>query len=414
MQRKLLLSIFSLLVVLFASGCGIEPTTTNNYEASQVNDSPTEIKTPDESLDEDEKEDISTNISDGLLEELSVHYIDVGQADSILFDYKYEGENMRILYDTGNWNRNDVVQYLDIKNIEHIDIIIISHPHADHIGQLDKILDSGISVSEVWMSGDILTSQTFERAMDAVERSGADYHEPRAGEVYDIGPLVLEIINPDQLTGDVHAGSVSMRVQYGDVSFLFTGDAEKQTEAAMIKRGHRLDADILKLGHHGSDTSTTPAFLQAVNPKVAIYSAGVGNNYGHPHDEVLTRVMDSGIDLYGTDIHGTIVVTTNGVTFDVQTKMDGTISPTSTGNTASKTEEKVKQEDPETSPPSDCININTASFDSLQEIKHIGPARAEELISKRPFQSIDGLSSISGIGAGRLADIKSQNIACVR
>ncbi|WP_096153553.1 MBL fold metallo-hydrolase [Bacillus sp. FJAT-45066] len=412
MHNKLLLSILSILVFFFASGCGIETTTINHQEVSQEDDSPTEIQTSNESSAEDEKEDISTNISDGSLENLSVHYIDVGQADSILFNYSYEGEDFRILYDTGNWNRNDVVQYLDIQKIEHIDIIIISHPHADHIGQLDKILDSGISVSEVWMSGDISTSQTFERAMDAVERSGADYHEPRAGEVYDIGPLVLEIINPEKLTGDVHKGSVSMRVQYGEVSFLFTGDAERQTEEAMLKRGHHLDADILKLGHHGSNTSTTSAFLQAVNPKVAIYSAGVGNNYGHPHDEVLTRVMDAGVDLYGTDIHGTIVITTNGDTFDVQTKMDGTISPTSSGETASKPE--VKKEDPETATPSDCININTASFDSLQEIKHIGPARAEELISKRPFQSIDSLSSISGIGAGRLADIKNQNLACVR
>jgi competence protein ComEC len=186
---------------------------------------------------------------------------------------------------------------------------------------MDKVMEN-FSVEEVWMSGDEHTSKTFERTLDAILASSADYHEPRAGEVHKFGSAILEVINPDRLTGEFHEGSVSVRVFYGSVKFLFTGDAEHHTEQAILKRDHDVKADIFQLGHHGSRTSNTQSFLEIVQPEIAIYSAGDGNSYGHPHHEVVNRINDMGIALYGTDVHGTIIVTTDGDTYDVTTQKD--------------------------------------------------------------------------------------------
>ncbi|WP_054636938.1 MBL fold metallo-hydrolase [Thalassobacillus sp. C254] len=122
--------------------------------------------------------------------------MDVGQADATLFEYGYDGEDYTILFDAGNWNQNNVVDYLHSQDIESLDVMMLSHPHADHIGQADTILDQ-FTVEEVWMSGDTHTSQTFERVMDAIDESDVAYEEPRAGEVYDVGPLAIETVNPD-------------------------------------------------------------------------------------------------------------------------------------------------------------------------------------------------------------------------
>jgi len=128
------------------------------------------------------------------------------------------------------------------------------------------------------------------------------------------------VLNPYQLTGDFHEGSVSVRMTYGKVSFVLTGDAETHTEQAMIDRGHNLEAQVLHLGHHGSRTSSGSAFLEAVSPEISVYSAGKDNPYGHPHDEVVERIAAMGIPLYGTDVHGTVVIVTDGMTYSVETE----------------------------------------------------------------------------------------------
>jgi len=206
-----------------------------------------------------------------------------------------------------------------------------------------------------------------------------------------------------------------LKVTYGEIRFIFTGDASTSDELTMLQSGFNMDADILQLGHHGSSTSTHPTFLSEVSPSVAIYSAGVDNSYGHPHDEVVNRIKGSGIDLYGTNVHGTIIVSTDGNNYKVLTKKDGTISPTSnnkldtSGGSSAAPESSNK---PDT-PNNGCIDINSATSEQLQEIIHIGPARAEELIQLRPFQTIEDLSRINGIGPARVKDIKIQKLACI-
>ena len=204
---------------------------------------------------------------------MKVHYIDVGQADATLIEFSDGDDAYSMLIDTGNWNSSDVVSYLQAQNIKNIDIIAITHPHADHIGQLDKIIET-FNVDEVWMNGETANSQVFASALAAIEINGVDYYEPEVGDVFDIGPLEIAVLHPKSLAGSTNNNSISMRLQYGDISFLFTGDAEQQAESEMLSQGANLKAQILHVGHHGSNTSSTESFIQSVKPEVAIYSAG--------------------------------------------------------------------------------------------------------------------------------------------
>lgn len=454
-MKKQALIIFFVTLTLMLSGCGTAnvnetstnvendnaETTENNDGENSINDAISENKANEEdetvennsnsepveeSNNEQHTDEAENEAKDsGSLQELQVHYIDVGQADATLLQYA-DGEDVyTLLFDTGDWRRNDVLNYLANQNISTIDLIVTSHPHADHIGQLAEIVNT-YDVGEVWMSGNEASSNTYIEAAEAVLNSDADYHEPRTGEEFSIGPLDITVLYPSSVTGDLNEESVSLRMTYGDVVFVFTGDAEKGAEAAMVQSGMTLDADILQLGHHGSKTSSTSSFIEAVNPDVAIYSAAIDSQYGHPDAEVVDRVQQAGIDLYGTDVHGTVIVTTDGQTYDITTKEDGTVSPGSTGSSSSsssgqgKTENKPKKEDtppsepePKPEPTGDCIDINSASIEDVQEIIHIGPARAEDLVNLRPFSSVNDLKRISGIGPARIDDINAQGKACV-
>lgn len=337
--------------------------------------------------------------------ELSVYFLDVGQADATLL----HSEDAAVLIDAGDYRRNDVVPHLNRLGIEELDVLAGTHPHADHIGQFPQVLEN-FQVAEVWMSGDEHTSNTFERALDAILASDADYREPRAGEVYEYGRLRLEILNPEKLDGDFHHNSLAVRAVWGQVSLIFTGDAECETEADMVERVKRneingLESDILQLGHHGSGTSTGPRFLRAVSPDAAVYSAGRDNQYGHPRDEVLERLERAGADVYGTDVHGTVRFVTDGRRWRIETeKGEGPLKEEA--GRAGETDRTVTEE-PD-SPGEGTVDINSAGLDELQEIVHIGEARAKELIKLRPFSSLDELTRIYGIGPARLKDIKEQ------
>jgi competence protein ComEC len=335
--------------------------------------------------------------------ELRVTFLDVGQGDATLL----QAPDATILIDTGRHDRSDVVPALRALGVDAIDVVAITHGHADHIGQLDRVL-AAFPVAEVWMSGTPHTTRTFERALAAIEASNASYEEPRAGQTTTVGSLLVEVLNPARLTFDLHQDSLSMRITYGSVSFLFTGDAEARTEAEIVARHPgQLAAHIYQAGHHGSRTSTTPAFLAAVSPAVAVYSAGAGNQYGHPHPEVVQRLTAAGVEVYGTDAHGSVTVTTDGTTWRVETARAGAPS--------------TAPDPPPPPPPAPStggcapgqVDINTASPSELERIIHIGPARAADIVRLRPFHSVDDLVRVSGIAAVRLQDIKNQGIACV-
>lgn len=345
---------------------------------------------------------------------LRVHFIDVGQADAALI----ETNEQAILVDAGDWQGNEVVPYIQQQGIEELDIVIGSHEHADHIGQMDKVLNNFV-VKEVWLTGNQTTSQVFERVLRAIDENGIGFDEPRAGDRYKIGDMTIDIISPHQLTGNLNNDSIVMKITYGSISFLFTGDAEREAENRIVSSGQNIEAEILKVGHHGSDTSTTAPFLQKVNPKVAIISVGESSQYGHPDQSVIDRIKAQGIELYATKSHGNIIVTTDGSTYDVKTTRSGKVEAGNkkkerAKNSPSFSSTKGSSTNSSKSSSSSCVDLNDASQKDLEKIIHIGPARAEAIVEARPFNSVDDLQRISGIGAQRLADIKEEGLACVK
>jgi competence protein ComEC len=389
-----------------------EPTFTPTPEPS-AEPADTESEDPEPA---DTAETLLTSTAEG---DLEIHFIDVGQGDATLL----RTADVAVLIDTGRHDANDVVPYLRSVGVERLDVVAVTHPHADHIGQFDRVLDA-MPVDEVWWSGSTHTTQTFHRALAALEASGAAYEEPRAGDVTTVGGLLFEFVNPPVGTNltDLHDASLSVRVTWGEVRLLLTGDAEAVTEQRMVA-GHRdwLAAELYQVGHHGSSTSTTAALVEAVAPAVAVYSAGAGNSYGHPHGEVVDRLEAAGAAVYGTDVHGTVVVTTDGRTWSVMTESDAIVAAGDSGSGAPRAPPPtvVEPAEPPAEAPAEAsscgpgqVNINTAGLEELQQIIHIGPARAQDIIQMRPFASVDALTRISGIAAGRLAEIRQQGMAC--
>ena len=242
---------------------------------------------------------------------LTVHFIDVGQGDSILLDLG----DTEVLIDGGDKSPG-VVSYINHYVDGPLEVMIATHPHADHIGGLIGVLDA-FKVDEIWLNGDTSTSQTYSQFMSAVNSEGAEVYVARRGDTIHAGNLTFNVLSPVDLGNDTNNNSIVLSLSYGQVDFLFTGDAQKEAEASMLAAGIVPDVEILKVGHHGSRTASSMQFLQVARPECAIYMAGKGNSYGHPHQETIANLCEIGAEIYGTDIHGTIVITTDGVTYSV-------------------------------------------------------------------------------------------------
>lgn len=328
-----------------------------------------------------------------------MRFLDVGQADATLVQTR---RGCTLLIDAGRHDRDDMRRHLEYHGFEQINLLVGTHPHADHIGQFDSVL-RGWPVYEVWMSGWEHGTRTFERALDAILDSEANYVEPRAGDRFTCGALEVDVIHPVDPLTDIH-DNIVLRISYGDFAAILPGDAEAPHEAEMIERGEPLAAQILRLGHHGSQTSTTPAFLEAVAPAAAIYSAGAGNRFGHPHDIVLDRVRAAGISLYGTMTHGTITIRTDGVGWELSYTGREDVPDTS-GDGARGDLNRYG-----------CIDINSASSASLTRIIQIGEVRAraiKEIRATNPFTTLNELQQIRGIGLATVEEIHQQGLACV-
>lgn len=245
---------------------------------------------------------------------LQVHFIDVGQGDSILIDF---GKN-EILIDGGE-KSSGVVNYINPYIEGPLEAIIATHPHADHIGGLIKVLD-GFPVKEIWLNGDTSTSKTYKQFMAAVKLEGANVYEAREGDVISLNNLNFTILNPPPiLFKDINNNSIVLWLEHGDTTFLFAGDAEHEAEAVMLATGNNLQAQIFKAGHHCSKTSSSKAFLKVVKPREAICMVGKNNRYGHPHQETLTNLKEIGARVYRTDINGTVKVLTDGRNYKIKT-----------------------------------------------------------------------------------------------
>ncbi|MBA7587383.1 ComE operon protein 3 [subsurface metagenome] len=244
--------------------------------------------------------------------ELAVHFIDVGQGDAILIDF---GET-EVLIDGGGKSPG-VVAYLNNYVDGPLEVMVATHPHADHIGGLIRVLDA-FEVDEIWLNGDTSTSETYSQFMSAVNSEGAQVYEARRGDTIQVGDLAFNVLHPVNLSGTTNNNSIVLSLSYGQVDFLFTGDAEQEAEASMLMERVVPDVEVLKVGHHGSKTASSPDFLAVTSPEIAICMAGEGNTYGHPHEETIEALLAAGAEIYGTDIHGIIVVTTNGEEYELQ------------------------------------------------------------------------------------------------
>ena len=247
-------------------------------------------------------------------EALTVHFIDVGQGDAILID---KGDT-DILVDGGPTSA-PVLTYLQGQSVDDIDLLVATHPHADHIGGLADVL-AQYQVSEIWVNGGTATTQTYQNFAAAVAAEGATVREVTRGYTTQMDGLGIAVLNPtSQLTGDPNEDSVVFRLTCGEVSVLLTGDATSNSEASMLAAGLALDSEVLKVGHHGSSTSTSAAFLAAVTPNDAVISVGAGNTYGHPSQQTLDRLAAVGANVYRTDQDGTVVLTSDCNTYSVTT-----------------------------------------------------------------------------------------------
>ncbi len=249
---------------------------------------------------------------------LLAHVLDVGQGSALLLQHP----EVTVLVDTGRHDRSDVVPALRARGVSSLDLLVVTHPHADHVGQFDAVM-AAFPVAEVWWSGSVATSATFGRAVAALEASSARYEEPRAPATTTVGPLTVDVVSPwpGADLRDLNDASLALRFSYGGFALVVTGDAESGAERRMAAQApDLLAADLLVVGHHGSRTSSIPSFLDAVAPTVAVWSAGAGNSYGHPHAEVIAALTGRGITVLGTATHGTVTVATDGATVEIRSE----------------------------------------------------------------------------------------------
>ena len=244
--------------------------------------------------------------------EVQFHFIDVGQGDAALIRTP-KGD---ILIDAGtNSSEDQLKAYLDQLGVTELEYAVFTPPHEDHIGGADMILNT-YTVKRVILPDKEHDSKTFERMLDAIEAEHCEVIMATPDKTFKVGDLTCTILAPiGTAYTELNNYSVVIRAEYGDTSVLFTGDAETHSEEEMLERYRfkgLLDCDILKAGHHGSDTSSSQAFLDAVTPLHAVISVGEGNTYDHPKQEILSRYEAMKLTIHRTDREGSIVFTTTG------------------------------------------------------------------------------------------------------
>lgn len=242
----------------------------------------------------------------------SIHFIDVGQADAALV----ECDGHYMLIDGGNKEDSDLI-YSVLKKaaVPKLDIIVGTHAHEDHIGGLPGALNY-TTADLVLSSVTSYNSKAFKNFKKYADKNGGGLVVPKAGDTYSLGSSDVKIIGVNEADG-TNNSSIVLKITYGKTEYLFTGDAEREAEQAILNRDEDISANVLKVGHHGSDTSTSYVWLREIMPEYAIISVGKGNSYNHPTDEVLSRLRDADVQTYRTDLNGDIFLTSDGKTISI-------------------------------------------------------------------------------------------------
>ena len=253
---------------------------------------------------------------------LRIDFVDVGQADFIVVEC--DGEYMTI--DGGNVKDAELVQaYLQERSIDTVDTVVVTHAHEDHCGGVTALLNS-VTAETVYCPVTEYDTRAFRNVVDAVHAQGLEITIPKVGEVFMVGSAQVQVIGPVKEYDDTNDTSIVLRLTDGERSFLFTGDAETTSEDDIMEAGFTVSADVLKVGHHGSSTSTSYVWLKAVAPTYAVISSNRTEepDYNHPHEEVVSRLRDEDAIVYRTDLQGTITCISDGkdITFTVTRNPD--------------------------------------------------------------------------------------------
>lgn len=264
--------------------------------------------------------------------DLEIHFIDVGQGDCSLI--KWEGAAM--LIDCGEREQSEtVLKYLKKQGVKKLDYIIATHPHSDHIGGMGEIISAmevGKVIAPRVSDGMTPTTKTYERFLQALKEKSLKLTAAKPGTTYTLSdasaaekiPPKFEVLAPVEDYDDLNNYSVVIRLIYGSTSYLFTGDAEKQAELDILQSGAEVNSDVLKMGHHGSSTSSCGEFYEEVSPEICVIQCGEGNSYGHPHKETMETAEASGAKVYRNDTDGTVIVYSDGDEIFVKTEKGGT------------------------------------------------------------------------------------------
>lgn len=265
---------------------------------------------------------------------LTVTFLDVGQGDAAVL--QCGGQTMMI--DGGKAKASSYIySWLKKNQISYLDVMVATHTDADHIGGLSGALNYA-KVGTAYCPVTSGTTKTFQSFVKYLKKQGKSITVPEAGDEFSLGGAQVRILGPTDPQAEGNNSSIVLKVTFGDTSFLFTGDAEREEEQELLKSGYDLESTVLKVGHHGSDTSTSYLFLRTVNPQYAVISVGADNTYGHPTEAVLSRLRDADVKTCRTDLQGTITAVSDGKKVTFQTERNADINTLGNAGSGQKDE----------------------------------------------------------------------------
>lgn len=341
-----------------------------------------------------------------------VHFLSIGQGDSALVQTP-NGKN--ILIDAGPPDgARSLLHYLKDRDVRRIDLLVETHPHADHIGGVVAVLQE-MPIAQVLVSGFVHPTPIYDAMLAAFEKKKVQVRVARRGRTVDVDTDTrMHVLAPEEpfINGsrsDANANSVVIVLEYKGMRFLFTGDAEEETEDRLLQgERERLPATVLKVAHHGSKYATSDEFLSAVGPRLAVVSCGKGNRYGHPAPETMARLRSRGVQVLATHTDGHVVMATDGERLEIYTvpRHGGAFG----GAKRWPPTDPVEREIALTGEKPLQINVNSATVEELDKLPGIGKATATRIVewrtSRGPFTSLEELTRVKGIGAKALEKLR--------